>query len=104
MLDFWLFVRDRLGPATSVLSLRDLRAWGSFISTTASKIGSWAAYVHGAHLVFLDGIGLGMGMPAEVFPTSHAALVIHPSYSIEAFPKNFIHHGQTHHSNSIALL
>ena len=37
-----------------------------FINAAAPHIGTEAAYVHGAHLVLLDGIGLGVGMPLQV--------------------------------------
>lgn len=66
MVDFWAFLSQRLGPSMSVLSVRDLRAWCNFIVSTYSEIGHWAAFVHGAHMVFLDGIGLGLGMPEQV--------------------------------------
>lgn len=39
-----------------------------FINSAAAHIGAEAAYVHGAHLVLLDGIGLGVGMPLQVDP------------------------------------
>lgn len=37
-----------------------------FINAAAPHIGTEAAYAHGAHLVLLDGIGLGVGMPLQV--------------------------------------
>ena len=37
-----------------------------FINAAAPHIGIEAAYAHGAHLVLLDGIGLGVGMPLQV--------------------------------------
>lgn len=37
-----------------------------FINAAADHIGTEAAYAHGAHLVLLDGIGLGVGMPLQV--------------------------------------
>jgi len=44
-----------------------------FINAAAPHIGTEAAYAHGAHLVLLDGIGLGVGMPLQVRPsTPHA--------------------------------
>ncbi len=39
-----------------------------FINAAAPHIGTEAAYAHGAHLVLLDGIGLGVGMPLQVRP------------------------------------
>lgn len=38
---------------------------GDFVNAAAGRLGALAAYAHGAHLVFLDGIGLGVGMPLE---------------------------------------
>ena len=46
--------------------MRDLLAWAGFINATAAQLGVLAAYAHGAHLVLLDGIGLGVGLSAEV--------------------------------------
>lgn len=40
-----------------------------FINSAASRIGAEAAYAHGVHLVLLDGIGLGVGMPPQVSAT-----------------------------------
>ena len=40
-----------------------------FINSAAPHIGVEAAYSHGAHLVLLDGIGLGVGMPPQVSAT-----------------------------------
>lgn len=47
-------------------AVRDLLAWAGFIAATAPQLGLLPAYAHGAHLVLLDGIGLGVGMSAEV--------------------------------------
>lgn len=66
LLDFWQFFHAKAGAAKSVLSVRDLLAWAGFINTAAPHLGALAAYAHGAHLVLLDGIGLGIGMPLEV--------------------------------------
>ena len=46
--------------------MRDLLAWAGFINATTPQLGPLAAYAHGAHLVLLDGIGLGVGLSAEV--------------------------------------
>lgn len=68
LLDFWRFFQERAGTvAAGALSVRDLLAWAGFINAAAPRIGALAAYAHGAHLVLLDGIGLGVGLPAEVF-------------------------------------
>ncbi len=54
--------------AEFVLSLRDVLAWARFIIDTnkcGGTLGSWAAYVHGASLMHLDGLGLGTGLTYE---------------------------------------
>ena len=66
LLEFWQFFHSRAGTAKSVLSVRDLLAWAHFVNVAAPSIGALPAYAHGAHLVLLDGIGLGEGMPLEV--------------------------------------
>ena len=76
MLAFWASFREAAGPvAAGALSVRDLLAWARFISTAAPRIGAFPAYAHGAHLVLLDGIGLGAGVPSEVLlaPNDRAA-------------------------------
>lgn len=57
---FWRRLRDappgqRL-PAP--LSLRDLLSWVVFINETSPTLGPQGAYVHGAYLAVLDGLGL----------------------------------------------
>lgn len=47
-------------------AVRDLLAWVGFINAAAPQLGVLPAYAHGAHLVLLDGIGLGVGLAAEV--------------------------------------
>ena len=50
------------------MSVRDLVAWVDFINVTSaavtwhnatSAVPKWAAFLHGAMLVFLDGVGIG---------------------------------------------
>ena len=45
--------------------MRDAIAWASFCRTVvhAGHLSAWAAYVHGAYLTLLDGLGLGLGIP-----------------------------------------
>ena len=66
LLAFWRFFQAQGGAAYSALSVRDLLAWVAFVTASAPAIGLLAAYAHGAHLVLLDGIGLGLGMAAQV--------------------------------------
>lgn len=50
------------------LSLRDVLSWTRFIADTHLKAKStdqWSAYVHGASLMHLDGLGLGTGVSSE---------------------------------------
>ncbi len=66
LLEFWSFFRSKAAhTARQALSVRDLLAWAHFITTTAPAVGALPAYAHGAHLVLLDGIGLGVGLAAE---------------------------------------
>jgi hypothetical protein len=66
LLAFWRFFRGFAGPARGALSIRDLLAWVGFVNAVAPRIGALPAYVHGAHLILLDGIGLGIGMQLTV--------------------------------------
>ena len=51
--------------ARGSLTVRDAIAWASFCQTVvhAGQLSAWAAYVHGAYLTLLDGLGLGLGLP-----------------------------------------
>jgi hypothetical protein len=49
-----------------VRAVRDLLTWAGFVDTAAGSLGPLAAYVHGAHLTLLDGLGLGVGLSSEV--------------------------------------
>ncbi|KAK9809153.1 hypothetical protein WJX72_010301 [[Myrmecia] bisecta] len=69
LLAFWKFFRSYAGAARTALSVRDLLAWVGFVNAAAPRLGALAAYAHGAHLVLLDGIGLGVGMPLEAAAT-----------------------------------
>jgi len=55
--------------ADFVLSLRDVLAWARFVIDTCYSMGRnvslWSAYVHGASLMHLDGLGLGTGLSQE---------------------------------------
>lgn len=66
LLRFWAFFQEHGGIARAALSVRDLLAWAGFVTALAPALGPLPAYVHGAHLVLLDGIGLGIAMPREV--------------------------------------
>ncbi|KAL2649174.1 hypothetical protein R1flu_017302 [Riccia fluitans] len=61
LLHFWQWFQS-IGEQGRVLSVRDLLSWVSFINCTSEDIGLAAAFVHGAHLVLLDGLGLGTGL------------------------------------------
>lgn len=65
LLAFWrLFVAHAPAAARGGLSVRDLLAWVGFINTTEPHLGPLQAYAHGAYLTLLDGLGLGLGIPA----------------------------------------
>lgn len=56
------------GSRVFQLTLRDLHSWLAFMGATLSQpstITPWEAYAHGACLVLLDGLGLGMGLSHE---------------------------------------
>lgn len=66
LLAFWEFFRACPGALRAVpLSVRDLLAWVSFVNAAEPSLGAVEAFLHGAHLVLLDGLGLGVGMPEE---------------------------------------
>lgn len=67
LLEFWrLFVSQAPAAARGGLSVRDLLAWVGFINATAPELGALQAYAHGAYLTLLDGLGLGLGIPAAL--------------------------------------
>ncbi|CAN0452631.1 unnamed protein product, partial [Ectocarpus sp. 12 AP-2014] len=93
MLDFaWWFnstASSSLGGGHGLsLSVRDLLSWASFITSSAtspspysrsSKPGlrPWEAYVHGAALVLLDGMGLGAGLsPSSIVRLRQACVKV----------------------------
>lgn len=43
-----------------MLTVRDLLSWVSFINTTGTSLQPESAFLHGAFLVLLDGLSLGM--------------------------------------------
>lgn len=70
------------------LSVRDLLSWAGFITSSVScsspsspsyerGLRPWEAYVHGAALVLLDGMGLGAGLsPSSVFRLRQACVKV----------------------------
>jgi midasin len=64
LLAFWREFCDAAPLAARAgLSVRDLLAWVGFVNATSSELGPLSAYVHGAYLTLLDGLGLGLGVP-----------------------------------------
>ena len=59
-----------------------------FINAAAPHIGTEAAYAHGANLVLLDGIGLGVGMPLQVSLLVQALKHLQVSNFVHARPAN----------------
>lgn len=43
-----------------MLTVRDLLSWVAFINMTESSLGPECAFLHGAFLVLLDGLSLGI--------------------------------------------
>lgn len=66
LLAFWAHHQAALGAGHASLTVRDLLAWASFIAAAAPGLGALPAYVHGAYLVVLDGLGLGLGLAPQV--------------------------------------
>ena len=54
------------GMGGMTASLRDLTAWVDFQNSTARALGPYAAFVHGACLVFIDAIGLSVASSRAV--------------------------------------
>ena len=54
------------GMGGMTASLRDLTAWVDFQNSTAHALGPYAAFVHGACLVFIDAIGLSVASSRAV--------------------------------------
>ncbi len=66
LLAFWQFWGARVATAArQTLTVRDLLAWAVFFNATTATLGPLLAYVHGAYLVVIDGIGLGVGVPDD---------------------------------------
>lgn len=67
LIDFWTFFNQEISASVrQALSMRDLMAWVEFINLTTPGLGAMLAYAHGAELILLDGLGLGVGLPIEV--------------------------------------
>lgn len=66
LLAFWSFYERDIAPAArQILSVRDLLTWIQFINAAVADMGALLAYFHGAHVAFIDGIGLGVGLSEE---------------------------------------
>jgi hypothetical protein len=67
LLAFWaMFTRQADKTGKHSLSVRDLLAWADFVNHVGRSMDPLLAYAHGAHLVILDGLGLGGGSSMEV--------------------------------------
>jgi midasin len=54
--------------ADFVLSLRDVLAWARFVMETScnnTELSTWSPFAHGASLMHLDSLGLGIGLSRE---------------------------------------
>jgi midasin len=66
LLQFWAYYKSHVAAtARQVLSVRDLLTWIEFVNCTAHLVNPYIAFAHGAHVAFLDGIGLGVGLSEE---------------------------------------
>lgn len=78
------------GPSTRALSftVRDIVAWVAFVVRLLARTPAtpWQAYMHGAAMVMLDGIGLGTGLSHAVAKSLQAAAyrVLHAQAPAEA--------------------
>ena len=64
---FWGFFKARLPPAArGAISVRDLLACAAFVQDTSVRLGAAQALHHAAHMVLLDGLGVGSGMQPQV--------------------------------------
>lgn len=59
LLNFWKWFHSM--ETGRMLTVRDLLSWTTFVNTTEKDIGMDSAFIHGAFLVLLDGLGLGSG-------------------------------------------
>eukprot|EP00903_Cladosiphon_okamuranus_P014927 g13820.t2 len=70
MLDFAWWFNNTASPSLGrghglSLSVRDLLSWAGFMTSSGLRLRPWEAYVHGAALVLLDGMGLGAGLSPQ---------------------------------------
>lgn len=67
IVSFWGFFNANIAHlAHQVLSIRDLLSWVDFINAASSDVETSLVFAHGAQLVLLDGLGLGVGLSVEV--------------------------------------
>ena len=54
-------------PRVLSITLRDVQSWAAFMSVaiTGCDLEPWAAYLHGAGMVLLDGLALGTGLSVK---------------------------------------
>lgn len=91
LLSFWQQFHKASTGAIATLTVRDLLAWATFIDVATPVMGALAAYAHGAYLVLLDGIGLGLGVTPKV---SYAAA--DPPSLLTHLDRNSVLHSACH--------
>jgi midasin (ATPase involved in ribosome maturation) len=64
MVDFVEFFAAKTSGTWSY-SLRDILAWADFIVTTANQLGPQSAYLHGASMLIIDGLGITNPLNAD---------------------------------------
>ncbi len=66
LVEFFEFFKTQPSAHSMPLSVRDLLSWSDFVCRLAPTCGPLGAYVHGAFLCLLDGVGLGTGASTQV--------------------------------------
>ncbi|XP_024535665.1 midasin [Selaginella moellendorffii] len=61
LIQFWQWFQQRQ-EISKTLSVRDLLSWITYVNNAAPQIGKYAAFIHGAFLVLLDGVGLASAL------------------------------------------
>ncbi|CAM9190807.1 unnamed protein product [Chrysoparadoxa australica] len=62
MLEFAEWMASTASLLVVRLSVRDMLAWAGFVAAPVGILNPWQAFLHGAAVVILDGLGLGTGL------------------------------------------
>ncbi len=66
LVEFFEVFKTQPSAHSVPLCVRDLLSWSDFVCRLAPTCGPLGAYVHGAFLCLLDGVGLGTGASTQV--------------------------------------